>query len=185
MKTTVIHLGDAGRGGYACGVSHPVPTPPHGQGWVWKPEQVTCKRCLKVYRNKLIRTKAIGLGIILLLCLPLHAQDSPSPKWQHRQFWVSAATVGVLTAADVASTIKLRQLGAVEMNPLLGKRPGPAKIAIGIPLGNAAWFYAIHRLETRGHYRIGQAMETLSIGDEAWCVNNNARLVQRLERVKR
>lgn len=43
-----IHLADAGTAGVCCHL----PLALVNQNWTYKPEQVTCKRCLKIYRER-------------------------------------------------------------------------------------------------------------------------------------
>lgn len=49
MAKQVIHRGDAGKGAISCGAEE-TSSP---RNWVWKPEDVTCKKCLKIYRDKI------------------------------------------------------------------------------------------------------------------------------------
>lgn len=48
----IIHLGDAGKASTACGLRS------KKINWQWKPEGVTCKRCISVYKLKVERNKS-------------------------------------------------------------------------------------------------------------------------------
>lgn len=50
----VIHLGDAGLGRLSCMAKEKI-HPILGKNWVWKPENVTCKRCLAIYKKRIRR----------------------------------------------------------------------------------------------------------------------------------
>ena len=50
----VVHLGDPGIGRIVCGAAE-VKKKYFGcieRNWTWKPELVTCKRCLAIYRKR-------------------------------------------------------------------------------------------------------------------------------------
>lgn len=60
MTKKVIHMGDAGIAGIKCGAK---PTSlfsancdnweeSRKSNWVWKPEDVTCKRCIAIYQKE-------------------------------------------------------------------------------------------------------------------------------------
>ena len=76
---------------------------------------------------------------VILLAVSLHAQEKPNapkPKQDHKVF---AAVTALLAGSNIADAITTRQLldrGGVELNPVFGRHPSPAKQA-GI---NAAFF---------------------------------------------
>jgi hypothetical protein len=48
-------LGDAGLGAIACGANEKKQTN-YGEvvrNWTWKPESVTCKRCVAIYKKRI------------------------------------------------------------------------------------------------------------------------------------
>lgn len=47
-----------------------------------------------------------------------------------------------LSAADLLLTLELQKLGAIERNPLLGKRPSPRKLIIFSVVTTVAWLGA-------------------------------------------
>lgn len=50
-KPIVIHLGNAGKGAIDCGA--PAKKNKHGnQNWSWKTAEVTCKKCIALYRMR-------------------------------------------------------------------------------------------------------------------------------------
>lgn len=50
---TIIHLGDAGKGGLACGTTaKPVKPNDLFSNWSWTTAKVTCKRCLAMYKRR-------------------------------------------------------------------------------------------------------------------------------------
>jgi len=55
MKSKVIHRGDAGRGAILCGAREKIEVlwGERIRNWAWKPEEVTCKRCIAIYKREL------------------------------------------------------------------------------------------------------------------------------------
>lgn len=50
---TIIHLGNAGKGGLECGATAKTVKPNDlFSNWTWTPEKVTCKKCLAAYRRR-------------------------------------------------------------------------------------------------------------------------------------
>lgn len=47
MTTKVVHHGDAGRGSIRCGAPEKSP-----KNWTWKPEEVTCGKCLRMIKAR-------------------------------------------------------------------------------------------------------------------------------------
>src|SRR5678815_2882302 len=54
VKQPLIHLGNAGKGALECGAPERE-LPSGNKNWSWKPEDVTCKSCLKKYKQRVKR----------------------------------------------------------------------------------------------------------------------------------
>ena len=95
--------------------------------------------------------RSVVLSAVLALAIPLHAQEkplpeAPKPKQQFSRT-VYVAGVSLLAASNVADAITTRQLqdrGGVELNPIFGPHPSPAKqagINLGVFVAQAGFFY--------------------------------------------
>ena len=58
-KRVIIHLGDAGMAGLKCSAKSVGRVPDdYGANWTWRPESVTCKKCLALYKKECIAWNA-------------------------------------------------------------------------------------------------------------------------------
>ena len=81
------------------------------------------------------------------ICSTLHAQGKPLPDAPKPNKKILVVGVSLLAASNVADAITTRQLqdrGGVELNPIFGPHPSPAKqagINLGVFVAQAGLFY--------------------------------------------
>lgn len=72
------------------------------------------------------------LLVVLLLAVPLHAQEkpeAPKPKTDRKVFAVGTALLAASKTADAITTRQLLDRGGWENNPFLGRHPSNGRLA--------------------------------------------------------
>jgi hypothetical protein len=117
-----------------------------------------------------------GRACIFVLCLLLTgcASVRPSDTWH-------AAYIGTATADAVSTEAALRS-GGVEINPLLGERPSPAKVA-AFKVGG--WFavrgvesYVESQLDRPLHWYEKLALWGIPVAMQSWAAVHNLGVVR-------
>lgn len=78
------------------------------------------------------------LLLVMLLAVPLHAQEKPKlevPRFSRKVFMACASRLAASKTADAIATRQLLDRGGVELNPVFGRHPSPAK-HVGNQCGN-------------------------------------------------
>ena len=95
--------------------------------------------------------RSVVLFAVLALAIPLHAQTKPlpdAPKPNRKAFLAGVSLLAASKTADAITTRQLLDRGGVELNPIFGRYPSPARQA-GINLaffaGQSALFYLAER----------------------------------------
>ena len=131
--------------------------------------------------------RTFALAALLLSALPCHAQtqplpDAPKPKLEqyHLNRRAFVAGISLLAASKTADAITTRQLldrGGLELNPIFGRSPSPAKQA-GINLaffaGESALFYLTEHNRHAWVRWAGRAFLAHSVVEHAYAVACNA-----------
>lgn len=88
---------------------------------------------------------------LLLLGIPLRAQEPPRHRIADKKFWFAVGLAVAATVADVETTAHCVKLHAcIEGNPLYDPRPSRAKMyAIGAPVTGVSAFFAYYMKHER------------------------------------
>lgn len=95
--------------------------------------------------------------------------------------FIASALFAALSVADVALSIKLQKLGAVENNPLLGKHPSARKLIVFGGATTAAWLFLAVWLALNGAPYI-EALFLLGIFLRLFVVSKGYKLLKELRK---
>jgi hypothetical protein len=119
------------------------------------------------------------IALIIFIPALVAAQEAPKPKTSDSLKALFVANYA-LTAIDVAVTKSvLSKPGGYERDPLFGRHPSTARLAIESAALATLVNFGAWRLERTGHPRAAKVVMFVRIGQESYAVANNARNVRR------